>query len=265
MSFFKRFMVMFLIMCMSISAVPMTAFADEIDSTDPAVTEPSEEIADVTEKASEATAASYDTEVVAAKEESYAENYRILHLDCGRKYFSKDWIKALITEMSAAGYNQLQLAFGNDGLRFLLDDMSLVVNGKTYSDAAVTAGIQAGNSAYNATKGYYPDVNELTQTEMDEIIDHAKANGIEIVPHLNMPGHMDAILDAIEYVGIYDAHFEGRSVSLRSLNLENDAAVAFSKALLEKYVAYFDAQGCSYFHIGADEFANDALILTKFP
>ena len=50
--------------------------------------------------------------------------YKILHLDCGRKYFSKDWIIALLNEMKADGYNQLQLAFGNDGLRFLLNDMS---------------------------------------------------------------------------------------------------------------------------------------------
>ena len=43
---------------------------------------------------------------------------RILHLDCGRKYFTKDWIIALMTEAKAAGYNQIQLAFGNKGLRF---------------------------------------------------------------------------------------------------------------------------------------------------
>ena len=50
--------------------------------------------------------------------------YRIVHLDCGRKYFSKDWIIALMYEAKAAGYNQVQLAFGNKGL-ILLDDMSV--------------------------------------------------------------------------------------------------------------------------------------------
>lgn len=33
--------------------------------------------------------------------------YRIVHLDCGRKYFSKDWIIALMYEAKAAGYNQV--------------------------------------------------------------------------------------------------------------------------------------------------------------
>lgn len=50
---------------------------------------------------------------------------RVFHLDCGRKYFSERQIKNLIDEMAQDGYNYLELAVGNDGLRFLLDDMSL--------------------------------------------------------------------------------------------------------------------------------------------
>lgn len=180
--------------------------------------------------------------------------HKILHLDCGRKYYTKDWIIAMINEMAADGYTQLQLAFGNDGMRFLLDDMSVTVNGETYSDESVTVGMQLGNKAYYDAG----DKNELTEAEMDEIIAHATKMGIEIVPHMNMPGHMDAILDAIEYVGISDAHFTGYTTSVRSLNLNNSDAVAFTQALLAKYVAYFSAKGCKYFHIGADEFGNDA-------
>ena len=50
---------------------------------------------------------------------------RVFHLECGRKYFSEQQIKNLIDEMAQDGYNYLELAVGNDGLRFLLDDMSL--------------------------------------------------------------------------------------------------------------------------------------------
>lgn len=32
--------------------------------------------------------------------------HKILHLDCGRKYFTKEWVIALIHEMTAAGYNE---------------------------------------------------------------------------------------------------------------------------------------------------------------
>ena len=168
---------------------------------------------------------------VAFAADSSDDFYRIVHLDNGRKYYSKEWIIALINEMAEAGFNQLQLAFGNDGMRFLLNDMSVTVDGTTYSSDAVTEGIQEGNEAY-----YDEDVYELTEDEMDEIIAHADSMGIDIVPHMNMPGHMDAILDAIEYVGISDAHFTGDTTSVRSLNLNNSSAVNFTLALLSKYV-----------------------------
>ena len=50
---------------------------------------------------------------------------RIVHLDAGRKYFSVDQIKGIIDTMAESNYNALELAIGNDGLRFLLDDMSI--------------------------------------------------------------------------------------------------------------------------------------------
>lgn len=189
--------------------------------------------------------------------------YRIVHLDCGRKYFTPAWIKALIKEMAAAGYNQLQLAFGNDGLRFLLDDMSVTVDGTTYSSADVTAGIKAGNETYNNSShsnsySYSPDVNELTQSEMDDIIAEANKYGIEIVPLLNSPGHMDAILTAMGELGISNAAYTmGYKTSSTTVSLDNNTAIAFTQALIKKYVDYFASKGCSYFNIGADEYAND--------
>ena len=93
---------------------------------------------------------------------------------------------------------------------------------------------------------------------MDEIIAHGKQVGIEIIPHLNMPGHMSALLDAMDHIGISGSHFTGREESDSSVNLNNEAALNFMHALVEKYAAYFAAKGCKYFHIGADEYANDA-------
>ena len=53
-----------------------------------------------------------------------ALQYRMVHLDCGRKYFSVDYIKGVIDTMYENGFNQLELAFGNGGLRFVLDNMT---------------------------------------------------------------------------------------------------------------------------------------------
>ena len=183
----------------------------------------------------------------------------ILHLDSGRKYFSKDWHIALLNELAAAGYTHVQLAFGNNGLRFVLDDMTIEANGTTYDSDALKEGIRQGNYNYGAQSGYYVDGAEyLTETEMDEIIAHAKSVGVEIIPHLNMPGHMSALLDAMEYVGIEDPNFYGRTESDSSVDLTNEEAINFMYALTEKYAAYFAEHGVKYFHIGADEYANDA-------
>lgn len=74
-------------------------------------------------------------------------DYNIMFLDCGRKYYSVDSIEQIIDNASAAGFNYIQLAVGNDGLRFLLNDMSLTVKGTTYSTERVADAIKAGNKA----------------------------------------------------------------------------------------------------------------------
>lgn len=201
--------------------------------------------------AAEEPAAEQPTEAVQAAETQAADSsfMKIFHLDCGRKYFTKDWILALINEISAAGYTHLQLALGNDGMRFLLDDMSLTVNGTTYSSENVAAAIHAGNEKYHDFT-----VDELTEKEMDAIIAHAKEKNIEILPLINTPGHMDAILDAATSLTYTDCAYNGSS---RTIDVTNDTAVAFTQALLQKYVTYFAGKGCKYFNIGADEYAND--------
>ena len=194
--------------------------------------------------------------------------YNIMFLDCGRKYYSVDSIKKIIDNASAAGFNYIQLAVGNDGLRFLLDDMSLKVNGTTYTSKQVSDAIHAGNKAYNATFSlesnnaeedntvhpYNPETNELTQSEMDTIIAYANSKGMGVIPCVNTPGHMDAILDAAEELTKTTCSYRG---SARTIDVTNSTAVAFTQALLQKYITYFAGKGCQLFNMGADEYAND--------
>ena len=122
---------------------------------------------------------------------SGSDYLKIAMLDSGRKYFSADWVKAFLYEAKADGYTHVMLAVGNDGMRFLLDDMSLTVGGKTYSSNAVASAIRAGNNAYTTASS-----GEWTESEMDEFFATAKKAGIEIIPLLNSPGHMDSVLYA---------------------------------------------------------------------
>ena len=175
--------------------------------------------------------------------------YNIMFLDCGRKYYSVDSIKQIIDNASAAGFNYIQLAVGNDGLRFLLDDMSLTVNGTTYSSDTVSKAIHTGNEKY-----YNFDVDELTQSEMDTIIAYAATKGMGVIPCVNTPGHMDAILSAASSLTGTTCSYNG---SVRTIDVTNNTAVAFTQALLQKYIDYFAGKGCQRFNMGADEYAND--------
>ena len=173
----------------------------------------------------------------------------VLSLDAGRKYFSLDQLKYFVDRANALGFTDIQLILGNDGLRFLLDDMSIQAGDSAYADEAVRAGILAGN------RHYYDDPNgtALTQAEMDEFLAYAEQNNIGIIPVINSPGHMDAILYAMESVGIEHPSFQQ---STRTVDLENEQAVAFTQALINKYMAYF-SDHCEIFNIGCDEYAND--------
>ena len=196
-------------------------------------------------------------------------HYNIFFLDCGRKYYSVESIKKLIDNASAARFNYIQLAVGNDGLRFLLNDMSLTVGTTTYTDKQVRDAIQAGNLAYNKAVSdpytlkdgqyryeypYSSNVNELTQSEMNTIIAYAKSKGMGVIPCVNTPGHMDAILSAANALTGTNCSYNG---SVRTIDVTNETAVAFTKALLQKYITYFRSQGCQLFNMGADEYAND--------
>ena len=188
------------------------------------------------------------------QEEKLAKK-KIVSIDAGRKYFSPDQIKEIIDEASKTGYTDLHLLVGNDGLRFVLDDMSLKVGDTSYSSQAVTDAVEKG------TKAYYDDPNgtALTQAQMDDILAYAKSKKVGVIPTINSPGHMDAILTAMEQLGIENPHFNyfGTKKSARTVDLDNQKALDFTKALVDKYVAYFSGKA-DIFNIGLDEYANDA-------
>lgn len=183
------------------------------------------------------------------------EFMRIFHLDCGRKYFSVDEIKGIIDQLSANHYTHLQLAFGNDGFRFLLDDMSV---GSHSSDGVKTA-IQSANTSYSNGKSTSSAI--LSQTDMDAITAYAKAKGIGIIPLLNTPGHMTALLDAMKSL---DSSISSEMNINQGSGSYFDpqtctAAADLTKELVSKYARYFADKGSKYFNLGADECGFDSM------
>ena len=179
---------------------------------------------------------------------------KIVSIDAGRKYFSPDQLKEIIDKAKHYGYTDLHLLVGNDGLRFMLDDMSLTVGDKTYASDDVKRAVENGTNAYYND----PNGNHLSESEMTDLISYAKDKGIGLIPTVNSPGHMDAILNAMKELGIEKPNFNyfGKE-SERTVDLDNEKAVAFTKALIDKYAAYFAGKS-EIFNIGLDEYANDA-------
>lgn len=62
---------------------------------------------------------------------------------------------------------------------------------------------------------------------------------------------MEAVITAMGQLNIQDAYYGNNKACL---NLSNDYATAFVKALMQKYITYFQGNGCKYFNFGADEY-----------
>lgn len=292
----KRLLVWLLMLTMVFSLLPMAAFADET-VVEPVVSEepvqepkPSSESTEAPSEPTQEPTQEPEPEqpgnavVTIEGDEEQPEDeldtaalvdysgyqYSIVMVDCGRKYYSVENINAIIDSASAAGMHYVMLAVGNNGMRFLLDDMSLTVGGKTYTHDEVSKAIHNGNLKYDAdtskTKGqvYDPytrgdttdkDVEELTQNDMNAIMRNANDKGVQIIPLINTPGHMGAILSAAtELTGVDCAY----NSSVTTIDLSNSTALEFTKALLQKYITYFKDKGCTMFNMGSDEYANDS-------
>ena len=179
---------------------------------------------------------------------------KMISIDAGRKYFSPEQLKEIIDKAKHYGYTDLHLLVGNDGMRFMLDDMTIKANGKTYASEDVKRALESGTDAYYKD----PNGNHLTESQMTDLINYAKDKGIGLIPTVNSPGHMDAILHAMKELGIQKPNFTYfDKESARTVDLDNKEAVAFTKALIDKYAAYFAGKS-DIFNIGLDEYANDA-------
>ncbi|MBQ2384560.1 MAG: family 20 glycosylhydrolase, partial [Oscillospiraceae bacterium] len=118
---------------------------------------------------------------------------RAVSLDCGRKYYTKDWICNFIREMSWMGYNTLQFHFSDDsGFRFDLWDPAYYqgqfqpkndfswICGSNYTSWTLAA------YQNDKDKGKY-----LTTAEVVEILRTAAEYHIEVIPCFDSPSHLD--------------------------------------------------------------------------
>lgn len=157
---------------------------------------------------------------------------RSFHLDCARKFFTKDWIISLIKDLSWQKYNSIQLHFSeNEGFRLQSDTLEAI------------DGFQYVNNQY------------LTKQDMLEIIQVANEYHIEVILSLDSPGHLGAVLRYLPSDYSCASLFPSDGRRAQCFNIfTNDEARGFLIDLMTEFIDFFSEAGCKRFNIGGDEF-----------
>ncbi|MFI6846551.1 discoidin domain-containing protein [Kitasatospora sp. NBC_00085] len=146
---------------------------------------------------------------------------RGMMVDLGRKYYSVAWLQNQIKDMAYLKLNYLHLHL-SDRLGFRLE---------------------------SSTHPEVVSAQHYTKQEIRDLVAFAAANHVTIVPELDMPGHMDAILTAHPELKLKAA--DGSTPDGSNIDLSNPASYTLMKDLITEYVPLFPS---AYWHLGADEY-----------
>ncbi|NLY87003.1 MAG: family 20 glycosylhydrolase [Clostridiales bacterium] len=178
---------------------------------------------------------------------------RHIFLDCGRKYFSKEWIENFIKRSSFQRYNKIILHFSeSECLRI---------------DSEVFPWITEG-------------VDSISRQDMVEIAKVARTYNMEVIPSFDVPGHNRYLIEKYEsYVKknpdftftyndkTYDKNtkgfgsianhysYNGKTKKTNGIGIDvtDEYDVAFMDALIDDYAKFFRKLGSNEFDICGDE------------
>ncbi len=148
---------------------------------------------------------------------------RGLMVDVGRKYFTVDWLKQQIRELAYLKLDVLHL--------HLSDSQGFRVESRSHPEIV------------SATHYSYQDIADLVAL--------AAQYHVTIVPEIDMPGHMTAILAAHPDLRLVSS---SGAVNGDFIDLSKDAAYTLMSDLITEYLPLFPAR---YWHLGADEYVTD--------
>jgi hexosaminidase len=153
---------------------------------------------------------------------------RGLMIDTGRRFFPLDWVENQIRDMSYLKMNYLHLHL-SDTFGFRLESST------------------------------HPEVTSpehYSKQELADIIALGNAYHVTVVPEIDMPGHMDAILKGELSVGKdYRLKDSSGKASDSFIDLSIPAARTLMSDLIEEYLPLFTSS--EYWHLGADEYVTD--------
>lgn len=174
--------------------------------------------------------------------------YRGVLLDCGRHFFSVDFIKKFLDVMALHGCNQFHWHLTEDqGWRFEV---------KAYPSLAPMGSVRKETVIGPYKSGVYDGVpygGYYTQEDCREIVRYAAERYINVVPEIDLPGHMQSALHVFPHLGCTGGPYPVRTtwgVSKEVLCGGNPETLVFLKTVLGELCEVFPSK---YVHIGGDE------------
>ncbi len=178
--------------------------------------------------------------------------YRGVLLDCGRHYFTVEFIKKFLDVMALHGSNQFHWHLTEDqGWRFEV---------KAYPGLAPKGSVRAETVIGPGNSGVYDGVpygGYYTQEECREVVRYAAERYINVVPEIDLPGHMQSALHVFPNLGCTGGPYPVRTywgVSREVLCGGNPETLTFLKTVLGELCDVFPSK---YIHIGGDECPKD--------
>lgn len=174
--------------------------------------------------------------------------YRGMHLDVARHFFSVDFVKRYIDLLALHNMNTLHW--------HLTDDQGWRIDIKKYPKLAEVASVRhrtvkgyLGSGEYDNTTygGYY------TQEQLKEIVAYANERFVQVIPEVDLPGHMLAVLAAYPEFGCTGGPYEVSpdwGVFEDVLCVGNEEAMKFLEDVMLEVMDIFPSK---YIHIGGDE------------
>ena len=173
--------------------------------------------------------------------------YRAFMIDCGRHFFSVDYLKKLIDIFAMHNINYFHWHLTEDqGWRIEIKKYPLLTQIGSKRTGTITAP-QSGEYDNVPVAGYY------TQEEAREIVRYAAERYITVIPEIDMPGHMQAALASYNDLGCTGGPYEvcrHFGVIKEVMCAGKPQTLQFAKDVINEIMDIFPSP---YIHIGGDE------------
>jgi hexosaminidase len=175
--------------------------------------------------------------------------YRGAMLDVSRHFFGADEVRRFLDVMYRLRLNKFHWHFADDqGFRIALKDYP-----QLEEIAAKRSFTDYGGYDKKTFRDHTPYAGAYTEKEVRDIVAYAAERGIEVIPELDMPGHLSAIIAAYPELSCSGEKIEVPGtfgVLENALCIGNDDAMRFMDGLLHTLADLFSAKT---FHLGFDE------------